>query len=216
MRENYAKIHDWVGLSEGGYVNHPDDPGGATNYGVTQVTFARWRRMRGERISDVKNLSHAEAQQIIEFQFFDKVAADRLPSGLDYAMADYSVNSGPAKAAKALQRILGVTADGIIGVQTLAAVRKEPVEELIKDLCDERWAFMQSLRHFDSFKNGWRVRVWGETMGVQEGDIGVADRATRMAHKAKVIPMPTNAVPGRAEGKGNFLRGFLNGFKTAA
>lgn len=216
MRENYGIIHGWVGISEGGFVNHKDDPGGATNYGVTQKTFDRWRKSRDEPTASVRNLSHAEALQIIEFQFFDKVAADRLPSGLDYATADYSVNSGPAKAAKDLQRVVGVPADGVIGVQTLAAVRAMPTEDVIRQLCERRWAFMQSLKHFDSFKSGWRTRVWGEEMGVQDGDIGVVDRATRMAHKAKVIPMPTKATPGRAEGKGNGLRGFWNSLKAAA
>jgi lysozyme family protein len=198
MRENYSQIQAWIGLSEGGYVNHPHDPGRATDRGITQATFDAWNRMHGKPRRAVRGISKAEAEEIIAHQYLDKVQADKLPSGLDYAVADYAVNSGPSRAAKDLQRELGVTADGVIGVQTLAAVKEVEVTELILGLCQRRMRFLRSLKTWKHFGKGWSRRVMGDQPGVQTGDNGVADRALRMVHGVQVIRPPKVSGPGKA------------------
>lgn len=203
MRENYPQIHDWIGLSEGGYVNHPKDPGGATDRGITQATFDSWNRMHGRPLRPVRGIPKDVARQIIEFQYMDAVRAAELPSGLDYAMSDYAVNSGPGRAAKDLQRELGVAVDGVIGAQTLAAVADADVHALIIGLCRRRMQFLKGLRHWPTFGKGWTRRVMGDLPGVQTGDIGVADRSIRLAREPAqdraYIPPPKQATPGKTE-----------------
>ena len=195
MRENYPQIHAWIGMSEGGYVNHPADPGGATDRGITQRTYDAWRKSRGLAPHSVRGISKGEAETIIERQYMDKVGADDLPAGLDYAMADYSVNSGPSRAAKELQRILGVTADGIVGAETLAAVLSRDPAALVVALCEARMGFLKRLRHWQTFRRGWTERVMGRVDGVQTDDIGVIDRGVRMARGSADIPAPKPTEP---------------------
>lgn len=143
---------------EGGYVDHPRDPGGATNLGVTQATLRAWRKKPVTK-ADVKALTHDEATAIYKAQYWDKVAGDQLPAGLDYAMFDFGINSGPRRAVEFLQRILGVKVDGVIGVMTLEAVSRHPVNHLIKRLCDARIAWLRKLKTWDTFGKGWTRRI---------------------------------------------------------
>ena len=115
MKQNQAVVLDWIGLSEGGYVNHPKDPGGATDRGITQRTYDAWNRLHGRPLRPVRGISKDEANAILVSQYFAPVKFDQLPSGLDYAVVDFAVNSGTSRAAKELQKLLGVAADGIIG-----------------------------------------------------------------------------------------------------
>ncbi len=134
---------------------HPRDPGGATDRGVTQRTFDAWNLKQGKPKRPVRWITKHVVEQINEFQYLDAVRAADLPAGLDYAMADYAVNSGPGRAAKDLQRTLGVQVDGVIGVQTLAAVTKADTAGLIQHLCKRRMRFLGGLKHWDTFKGGW-------------------------------------------------------------
>lgn len=146
---------------EGGYVDHPHDPGGATNRGITLKTLAKWRGVDWRYLpkSEVYNLTADEAKAIYKARYWDSVRGDDLPAGLAYAMFDYGVNSGPRRAIIALQSILGVTADGIIGGMTLRAIRGRNEAELIRFLQSQRLSFMQRLRHWRHFARGWTKRV---------------------------------------------------------
>ena len=192
MRGNYPIMQDWIGLSEGGYVNHPKDPGGATDRGITQRTYDGWRQSKGLSPKSVRGIPKHVAEEIIEKEYFDRSGADLLPVGLDYTVSDYAVNSGVSRAVKDLQRSIGVTADGIYGPVTNAAVmRHENIPAVIIAVNERRWRFMQSLKHFPTFKDGWERRVWGDEEGVQENDIGVADRSIRMTRQnANKVPAP--------------------------
>lgn len=196
MKHNATQVMTWLGLSEGGYVNHKDDPGGPTNHGVTQRTFDAWRKSRDQATQDVKKLTKTEAQEILKSEYLDAVRFDDLPDGLDYAVADYSVNSGPGKAIKDLQRVIGVRPDGIFGRQTLQRIAEIQAENdiprVIVELCETRMKFLRSLKNWTSFKNGWTTRVMGQHDGVQENDIGVIDRAVKLAkgERASMIPPP--------------------------
>lgn len=190
MKENYHLILGWAGLSEGGYINHPKDPGGATDRGITQRTFDAWNRKQGQPKRSVRGISKSEADDILAVEYLDAVRAGELPSGVDYAVADYSINSGPSQAVRDLQRVLGVKADGQIGPQTMAALSTKDAAEIVIGLCRRRLAFMKRLKHWPSFKNGWTTRVMGKHDGAQASDIGVIDRGVRLARGAKNIPAP--------------------------
>lgn len=142
---------------EGGYVNHPKDPGGATNHGVTLATLSRWRG-RPVTKAEVAALTRAEAGAIYRAFYWDAVRGDALPSGLDYAVFDLAVNSGPDRAARLLQRALGVQQDGRIGPVTLAAAATDPAAA-IRALQRERRAFLERLPTWSVFRRGWSRRL---------------------------------------------------------
>lgn len=198
MRHNRDIVLDWIGLSEGGFVDHPRDPGGATDRGITQATFDAWNRQHGRPARPVRGISRAEALDILGAQYLDTVRFDDLPSGVDYAVADYAVNSGPGRAARVLQRVLGVTVDGVVGAQTLAALTQRDPIDVISAICVERMRFLRRLRTFDAFGRGWTARVMGRQDGMQADDIGVIDRAGMLARNAPLIPAPVAVAPARA------------------
>lgn len=159
MRENISLALRHVLAHEGGFVNHPKDPGGATNMGVTQAVYDAYRDRQGKSRRSVRAITPDEVADIYKRQYWDTVMCDDLPSGLDYAVFDYAVNSGPRRAAQDLQRELGVTVDGIVGQMTLAAVSKVDVFDLIERLCDRRMKFLRGLKHWSTFGKGWSNRV---------------------------------------------------------
>lgn len=160
MSDNLAQTIKLVFGDEGGYSNHPKDPGGATKYGITAATLGSWRKLgRRATPAEVQALTLAEATQILDRQYAQPIRYPELPAGLDYAVFDYAVNSGPAQAAKTLQRILGVDADGVIGAQTLEAIATDSADDLINDLCDARLKFLRSLSTWSTFGDGWSNRV---------------------------------------------------------
>ncbi len=160
MSDNLAQTIKLVFGSEGGYVNHPHDPGGATKYGITAATLGAWRRLgRKATAEEVRRLTPAEAARILDSQYARPLRYRDLPAGLDYALFDYAVNSGPAQAVKTLQRLLGVEADGIVGARTLDALRGREAAELIGLLQDARLKFLRGLKTWTIFGKGWSSRV---------------------------------------------------------
>lgn len=155
---------------EGGYTNHPSDPGGPTNWGIT---LARYSEFLGRKATaaDVKAMPLAHAKAIYKPKYWDVLALDLpdFPAGVDYALFDYSVNSGPARAAKVLQRIVSANADGKVGVKTLKALAgyldiydnhsQTGAAALINAVCAERLAFVKSLRTWPVFGAGWGRRI---------------------------------------------------------
>ncbi|WP_084587840.1 glycoside hydrolase family 108 protein [Devosia riboflavina] len=147
---------------EGGYVDHPSDPGGATNMGITRKTLARWRKVTpwtGLPKTAVAALTRNEAALIYRANYWNTAKAGSMPSGVDLALFDFAVNSGPDRAARVLQAALGVAADGEIGPVTLAAVEAADPRRLINMLCDRRLSFLQRLTSFAVFGRGWTRRV---------------------------------------------------------
>jgi lysozyme family protein len=158
MKENFDFALTEVLKHEGGYVNHPRDPGGATNRGVTQATYDRYRRSRALIPRDVRHITWVELKNIYKNEYWHRVRGDDLPDGLDLAVFDFAVNSGPARAAQFLQRLAGAEADGLIGPATLRAVADHR-GGLIDLLCDTRLSFLKSLKHWDTFGKGWSRRI---------------------------------------------------------
>lgn len=159
MNANFEKALTLVLEHEGGYVNHPKDPGGATMKGVTQAVYDAYRKLRGRGVQSVKLISDEELRAIYKFQYWDKVQGDFLPAGVDYAVFDFAVNSGVSRAAKYLQAVLGVAQDGQIGAKTLAAITSPA--NTINALCDRRVGFLRNLKTFLTFGKGWTRRVQG-------------------------------------------------------
>ena len=168
MKENFDTALEHLLKSEGGFVNHPLDPGKATNLGVTQKVWEAWV---GHPVTEkeMRALTPAIVAPIYKARYWDRVAGDLLPSGLDYTVFDAAVNSGPGQAAKWLQRIVKVDADGAIGAKTLAAVAKMDVDTIILAYKDYRLSFLHDLPTYDTFGKGWTRRV-----------TEVTDQASRM------------------------------------
>ncbi|MBA8838532.1 glycoside hydrolase family 108 protein [Ochrobactrum sp. RH2CCR150] len=158
MRSNFAAVMPYIFQEEGGYVDNPADPGGATNMGITIGNLAAWAG-HSETAQDVKNLAKDTATEIYRKQYWDKIDGDSLPSGVDYAMLDFAVNSGPSHAIKMLQQILGILQDGFLGPATFAALSARPPQDIIDRLCDERSAWLRGLAAAASFGKGWQARV---------------------------------------------------------
>lgn len=151
---------------EGGYVHHPQDPGGATNMGITRKTLAAWRGVDpwwNLPKKAVRDLTRREAAEIYAARYWVPCQAQDMPSGLNLAVFDFAVHSGPRRAVKALQSVLGVAPDGIVGPVTLRAIEKlaqrGAVSHLVRELCSLRLAFLRSLPHYRQFGAGWRARV---------------------------------------------------------
>ena len=155
MKENYAKCLAQVLKYEGGYVDHPKDPGGPTNKGVTQAVYDSWRKSQNLPTQTVRNISDPEVAAIYKNLYWDRISGDNLPSGVDFAVFDYAVNSGVSKASKTLQAVVGVTQDGVIGPATIEATKTY----VAMAVTNKRLAFMQSLSIWSTFGKGWSARI---------------------------------------------------------
>ena len=142
---------------EGLWSDHPDDPGGATMKGITLATYRNW--LPSATKLQLRNISNSEVEMIYRDGFWRPIKGDQLPAGVDAAVFDYGVNSGPPRAIKDMQRVLGVVADGAIGPATLTKLRIADGKRVIQGLCGRRLSFMQSLKIWSTFKRGWSRRV---------------------------------------------------------
>lgn len=159
MRANFAQSLSLVLQHEGGYVNHPRDPGGATNRGVTQTVYNDWRVGSGLPERGVRDITDAEVMAIYKKLYWDKVKGDELPVGVDYCVFDFAVNSGVSRSTRYLQRSLGVVEDGIIGPATLKAAQAAEADCLVDGVCNARLSFLKGLTPFNTFGKGWTRRV---------------------------------------------------------
>lgn len=157
---NFDEALSLVLKHEGGYVDHPKDPGGATNMGITIGTL---RAYRGKAVTkaQVKALTREEAAAIYRKNYWDAVKGDKLPSGVDYAVFDFAVNSGVGRAIPFLQRALGVPDDGVIGTATLKAVAATDPVKVLNAICDARLAWLKRLGTWGTFGKGWSNRIAG-------------------------------------------------------
>lgn len=190
MLANLAPAIDQILKSEGGFVNHPRDPGGRTNLGVTQATLAAWRGVAASE-TDVRALQRPEAAAIYEQNYADKVMFAHLPAGLDYALLDCAINSGVSRAVKLLQKVVGTKEDGVLGAITLAALDGIDPAALIGRYSDTRLSFLKTLKTWNEFGRGWETRV-----------ARVEDDALRMADGSAATQRDTLPIEGRAKGTG--------------
>lgn len=158
MDRNFARALALVLKSEGGWSDNPADPGGATMKGVTLANFRTYVKSDATK-DDLRRITDAQLATVYRRFYWDAVVGAELPDGVDYAVFDFAVNSGPSRAVKYLQGCVGVLQDGRIGPATLAAVRARPAATVINDLCDARLAFLHRLSTWPTFGKGWNDRV---------------------------------------------------------
>ncbi|MBK3745432.1 glycoside hydrolase family 108 protein [Paraburkholderia aspalathi] len=158
VKSTFPRSMPYVFEEEGGYSDNPADPGGATNLGITINTLSAWE---GHRVtaSAVKALTAQTANKIYQTEFWNKISADQLPAGVDYAIFDFAINSGPARAARVLQQVVGVHPDGVIGAQTIAAVNRRSPASIINAVSDIRLSWLKTLTGARIFGTGWAARV---------------------------------------------------------
>ena len=158
MKSNYDKCLETILHHEGGYVNHPKDPGGETNLGVTKRVYQEHGGTK-----DMKDLLVEDVAPIYKKGYWDKMKGDDLPGGLDLCVFDFGVNAGPGRAAKFLQQMIGTTVDGGIGPNTLAKVeeyvRENGEHETVKKYQEMRQKYYEQLSTFATFGRGWTRRV---------------------------------------------------------
>jgi len=162
VKENFDRAFTETLKHEGGFVNHPRDPGGMTNLGVTKRV---WEDYTGRQASeaDMRALTPDKVKPMYRERYWNRVRGDDLPSGVDFAIYDFGVNSGPARAVRFAQKIAGATQDGAMGPQTLAKIKaycdQHGEEAFIQAYTDARMSYLQGLSTFDAFGRGWTRRV---------------------------------------------------------
>ena len=158
MKDNWITCFSMVLRNEGGFVDNPKDPGGATNLGCTKAV---WEQFIGHpvTVNDIKALTPEDVEPLYRVKYWDAISGDDLPVGVDYAVFDFAINSGPSRAAKALQSVLGVATDGKIGKATLTALETANPRDVVTSVCETRLAFLQSLATYATFGKGWSKRV---------------------------------------------------------
>jgi lysozyme family protein len=158
MLSNWPASLALVLKSEGGFVNHRNDPGGMTNLGVTRNVWKEWVKHEVDE-AEMRSLTPELVTPLYKQRYWDACKCDDLPRGVDYCVFDSAVNMGSGRAAKLLQAALGVTADGAIGRATIAAATAADPVELLEAFSLGKEAFYQSLPTFATFGRGWLNRV---------------------------------------------------------
>ncbi len=144
---------------EGGYTNHPSDPGGPTNFGITIADYRKYVKTDATA-NDVKTMTVAQAKAIYRARYWNALRCDDLPAGVDYAVFDYGVNSGVGRSSKVLRRLLKLPDRAhTVSDAVIAAARRTDAATLVVAICDERLRFLKSLRTWPVFGKGWGRRV---------------------------------------------------------
>lgn len=207
-------------IHEGGYSNHPKDPGGATMKGVTQRVYDDYRKTKRLPPRAVKNISNDEIRDIYKRRYWDMFKGDDMPLGVAYVVFDGAVNSGVGQSVKWLQRALqpGYTGpiDGLVGDGTIRAINDTLNKQaLIDKICDQRMAFLRALKIWSTFKTGWTRRVadvreqgkaWSDGAGHRNfidaaDDVAIEEVETPKALASNVAEAPPVA-PGDAAAYG--------------
>lgn len=150
---NFSDALVFILSKEAGYVNHPKDPGGETNMGISKKQYPDL---------DIKNLTQAKAAEIYRRDYWDKLKLDTFPAPIRLALFDTAVNSGCSTAIKCLQQAVQTEPDGIVGPETLrkaqAAFNANP-KKLVADVLFWRYRKLVTLDTFPTFGNGWVHRI---------------------------------------------------------
>lgn len=158
MNGNFDQCLKHLLVHEGGYVNHPSDPGGRTNKGVTQKVWEEWKGAESNE-EEMRSLTVDQVAPLYKKRYWDAARCDDLPNGIDYVVFDFAVNSGVGRSAITLQTICGVARDGAIGPRTLEAVKKYDPKTFIEKFSDHREFFYKQLGSYPVFGKGWIRRV---------------------------------------------------------
>jgi len=158
MLSNFPASLALILKSEGNFINHPRDPGGMTNLGVTRNVWKEWVKHEVDE-AEMRSLTPELVAPLYKANYWDACKCSDLPLGVDYVVFDSAVNMGVSRAAKLLQAELGVTADGVIGRATIAAATVADPTELVESFSLGKGEFYKSLSTFKTFGRGWLNRV---------------------------------------------------------
>jgi lysozyme family protein len=158
MTKNFRDCLELVLKHEGGFVNHPKDPGGITNLGVTKKVWEEWIGHPATE-KDMRELTPAIVAPMYEMRYWRTSYCEKLPRGLDLLVFSMAVNAGSGRSVKLLQDAIGVVADGVIGPNTMAKINEANVETLIDKFSEARRAYYRGLKLFPVFGRGWTART---------------------------------------------------------
>jgi lysozyme family protein len=158
VKDNFPNCLRLTLAYEGGWSDHPADPGGATMRGVTLATYSAWLG-RTVTKAELRAIPQDHIETIYRHGYWDKVRGDDLPAGLDLVAFDAAVNSGVSRGAKWLQAAVGAKLDGMIGPASVAAAKAADHDRAVNIACDARLSFLRQLSTWGSFGNGWSARV---------------------------------------------------------
>lgn len=150
---------------EGGFSNDPYDPGGPTNRGITLQVYANFKgatldaASRSRLISELKSIPDHTVRTIYRRRYFEPSGCVAFTAPLALMHFDAAVNHGVGAAIRMLQSIAGVTVDGEIGPETLAAIGARGLSDLLDDYAETRRTRYRALPHFWRFGRGWLKRV---------------------------------------------------------
>lgn len=156
MQGNFRHCLDLVLQSEGGWVNHPSDPGGETNLGVTKRVWEEWV---GHPVESLKKLTKDDVAPLYEQKYWRPCYGEVLPRGLDYSLFTFGVNAGPGRSVKLLQQSLGLVCDGIIGPRVREKLSNSNIADVIQRFTKLRREYYRSLATFSIFGRGWIART---------------------------------------------------------
>jgi lysozyme family protein len=156
MASNFQECLDLVLKSEGGWVNHKDDPGGETNLGVTKAV---WEEFVGHPVKTMKDLTKDDVAPMYELKYWRPCYCEVLPRGLDFVVFSMGVNAGPGRSVKLLQQSIGCVPDGVIGPRTRELISASNSANLIAKFSETRREYYRSLKTFPIFGKGWLARV---------------------------------------------------------
>lgn len=161
MKQNYKWCIDRIIKKyEGGYSNHPNDPGGPTMFGITYIDLAEYLGVdKSKTYGMMQHMMLSTAEAIYAKKYATASRFDDLPSGVDMCILDYSINSGIGRSPRVLQAILGLPQSKYMNDATMFAAQKVDPLQLIDRICDERLHFMHGLRGWPTFGAGWGTRV---------------------------------------------------------
>ena len=188
---------------EGGYGDHPSDPGGPTNFGITLADARRYWKA-GATAADMRAMPQSVARDIYRAHYWNTLRCDELPAGVDYAVFDYGVNSGVGRAGKVLRRMLKLSdRTSVVSDDVIAAVAKAVAGDLVIAICAERLAFLQSLKTFSVFGRGWTARVNGVraaalAMAHSRASAPAASTSAETSSGKAVVPATSPAGPASA------------------
>ena len=157
MKNNFDKCLHMLLEHEGGYVNNKHDKGGMTNLGVTKRVYDEWIG-RESTEQEMRDLTPDDVAPIYKKNYWDRVKGDYVPSGVDWCLYDWAVNSGSGRPAKAVQRAVGATPDGVIGKQTVGLIMEKDPKFIIDYVYTVRQAFYEGLDDYKHFGRGWSRR----------------------------------------------------------
>jgi lysozyme family protein len=214
MDRNFKRSLQLVLKREGSWSDHPKDPGGATMKGVTLANFRNFVKP-GATKDDLRKITDEQVATVYRRFYWDKVAGAELPDGVDYAVFDFAVNSGPDRAVKYLQAIVGVPQDGKIGPATIKATRSRMHAGVINLYCDKRPAFLKGLKTWPTFGKGWAARVKSTRIDALDMSTRPTPENPTVIERKVEVEVEKPVVPAKVEKevrqKTNWLSGIFGG-----